>query len=520
MMEAFAEALDGGALVGGADGEPLGELAASATEAAIEKLSSALAAVEARERAAAAARAAEAASDDLSRKVAAAAAAGAGPNGAGTNAARGGSAEADVRSAELADALATARKRAEEAREAAAALAAAVAEVSRARGALDDESASEATGARAGRAMRAAGSDFATRRPRAGRRRRRRARRFYASPRRRRRTRTASSLTRRRSWIPARSPRRRRRSGRGGGTQRHFFSHRGVEREANARHLRSEGGDHVGGRGDVVRGTFVVVSEVGFVFVFVRGRVDEEEKLRVAERGGDWQDDQTRAPSRGGAVAGALLPEDLRAARVACGLAAWIYYLPTAHRSLPRFGLRMLVSSLNRRQRQTTPTRTRSSSASPSNASSSTNPNPSNAGDAEQERAAARRAMAAADAAIEELTRASSLSERGAVGGSIEAAREAARLAEAVARQLEAMRDDAGDATDDRSDTGAREEIAAAGSDGANPSFSSPSSAADAGSGSDSTNNVVAGRLGERIVHEFERFLFFLHASRELLRGV
>ena len=185
-------------------------------------------------------------------------------------------------------------------------------------------------------------------------------------------------------------------------------------------------------------------------------------------------------------------PEDLRAARVACGLAAWIYYLPTAHRSLPRFGLRMLVSSLDHPSKTNNANANATSSASPSNASSSTNPNRSNAGDAEQERAAARRAMAAADAAIEELTRASSLSERGAVGGSIEAAREAARLAEAVARQLEAMRDDAGDATDERSDTDARVEIAAAGSDGANPSFSSPSSAADAGSGSDSTNNVVA----------------------------
>ena len=40
-------------------------------------------------------------------------------------------------------------------------------------------------------------------------------------------------------------------------------------------------------------------------------------------------------------------PADLRHARVACGLAAWIYYLPTAHKSLAKFGLRMVASSLD-----------------------------------------------------------------------------------------------------------------------------------------------------------------------------
>ena len=40
-------------------------------------------------------------------------------------------------------------------------------------------------------------------------------------------------------------------------------------------------------------------------------------------------------------------PADLRRARVACGLAAWIYYLPTAHKSLAKFGLRMVASSMD-----------------------------------------------------------------------------------------------------------------------------------------------------------------------------
>ena len=493
MMEAFAEALDGGALVGDATVNRSGELAASATEAAIDKLSSALAAVEARERAAAAARAAEAASDDLSRKVAAAAAAGAGPNGAGTNAARDGSAEADVRSAELADALATARKRAEEAREAAAALAAAVDEVSRARGALDDESASEATGARARRAMRAAGERL----------------RDAASASR------AAAAAARASFLRVAAA--------------ETADSNGVELDPSAE---LDPGAFAAKTSEEwtaaveLSDTFSRIAEwsarrTQAIFGAKEETTSEDAETSFEERSSSsrrldsssssFADASTtkktsESPSAaeiGKMIKPALLrvvaqslepssPEDLRAARVACGLAAWIYYLPTAHRSLPRFGLRMLVSSLDHPSKTNNANANATSSASPSNASSSTNPNRSNAGDAEQERAAARRAMAAADAAIEELTRASSLSERGAVGGSIEAAREAARLAEAVARQLEAMRDDAGDATDERSDTDARVEIAAAGSDGANPSFSSPSSAADAGSGSDSTNNVVA----------------------------
>ena len=40
-------------------------------------------------------------------------------------------------------------------------------------------------------------------------------------------------------------------------------------------------------------------------------------------------------------------PEDLRAARVACGLAAWIYYLPKRQENLNKVGLRVIVSSLD-----------------------------------------------------------------------------------------------------------------------------------------------------------------------------
>ena len=505
MMEAFAEALDGGALVGDATVNRSGELAATATEAAIEKLSSALAAVEARERAAAAARAAEAASDDLSRKVAAAAAAaGSASNGdgAGTNASRDGSAEADVRSAELADALSTARRRAEEAREAAAALAAAVDEVARARGALDDESASEATGARARRAISAAGERL----------------RDAASASRAAAAAAGASFLRvaaaetdaetetemsdssaaeldpgafaAKTWeewtaavelsdtfsrIAEWSARR---------TQAIF----GAKEETTAEEAETFGAEpspssKLASSPGSSSSSFADVSKSGRSgsSAFSSTKKKPSETPSAAEIG------KMIKPALLRVVAQSLepsSPEDLRAARVACGLAAWIYYLPTAHRSLPRFGLRVLVSSLDH------PSKTNnanadgaSSNASSSNASSSSNPNRSNAGDAEQERAAARRAMAAADAAIEELTRASSLSERGVVGGSIEAAREAARLAEAVARQLEAMRDDAGDATDDRSDTAARTKNDL---DDATPSSSSSSSSFP------STNNVVA----------------------------
>ena len=41
-------------------------------------------------------------------------------------------------------------------------------------------------------------------------------------------------------------------------------------------------------------------------------------------------------------------PQEIRSARVACSMAAWIYYLPTTHAALHRYGLRMVVSSLNR----------------------------------------------------------------------------------------------------------------------------------------------------------------------------
>ena len=498
MMEAFAEALDGGALVGDATVNRSGELAATATEAAIEKLSSALAAVEARERAAAAARAAEAASDDLSRKAAAAAAAA----GSGSNDSRDGSAEADVRSAELADALSTARRRAEEAREAAAALAAAVDEVARARGALDDESASEATGARARRAISAAGERL----------------RDAASASRAAAAAAGASFLRvaaaetdaetetemsdssaaeldpgafaAKTWeewtaavelsdtfsrIAEWSARR---------TQAIF----GAKEETTAEEAETFGAEpspssKLASSPGSSSSSFADVSKSGRSgsSAFSSTKKKPSETPSAAEIG------KMIKPALLRVVAQSLepsSPEDLRAARVACGLAAWIYYLPTAQRSLPRFGLRVLVSSLDHPSKiKNANADAASSNAGSSNASSSSNPNRSNAGDAEQERAAARRAMAAADAAIEELTRASSLSERGVVGGSIEAAREAARLAEAVARQLEAMRDDAGDATDDRSDTAARTKNDL---DDATPSSSSSSSSFP------STNNVVA----------------------------
>ena len=494
MMEAFAEALDGGALVGDATVNRSGELAASATEAAIEKLSSALAAVEARERAAAAARAAEAASDDLSRKVAAAAAAGAGPNGAGTNAARDGSAEADVRSAELADALATARKRAEEAREAAAALAAAVAEVSRARGALDDESASEATGARARRAMRAAGERL----------------RDAASASR------AAAAAARASFLRVAAA--------------ETADSNGVELDPSAE---LDPGAFAAKTSEEwtaaveLSDTFSRIAEwsarrTHAIFGAKEETTSEDAETSFEERSsssrrldsssssfGDASTKKKSSESPSAAEIGKMIkpallrvvaqslepssPEDLRAARVACGLAAWIYYLPTAHRSLPRFGLRMLVSSLDH------PSKTNNANADA--ASSGVAFQRVVVDESEPFERGGRRTRArggttrdggrgrrhrGVDARVVSLgTRRRGRIHRGGArgcaprrGGGETARGDARRRGRRDRRPVGHRRSD--------------EEIAAAGSDGANPSFSSPSSAADAGSGSDSTNNVVA----------------------------
>ena len=51
----------------------------------------------------------------------------------------------------------------------------------------------------------------------------------------------------------------------------------------------------------------------------------------------------------GGAVPGPASPEDLRAARVACGLAAWIYYLPK-RQNLNKVGLRVMCRASTRRK--------------------------------------------------------------------------------------------------------------------------------------------------------------------------
>ena len=181
-------------------------------------------------------------------------------------------------------------------------------------------------------------------------------------------------------------------------------------------------------------------------------------------------------------------PADLRRARVACGLAAWIYYLPTAHKSLAKFGLRMVASSMDATDTKkgapatfapangdgaeredvagvpATGTERHSRDEAfrdaETNARSYSDDRPSgvtrgiglrlsprcSVPEAQSLTARAdemaRRAIDAADAAMEELAR-GARADSGTLADSVEAAREAARLAEAVSERLDALREEA-----------------------------------------------------------------------------
>ena len=107
-------------------------------------------------------------------------------------------------------------------------------------------------------------------------------------------------------------------------------------------------------------------------------------------------------------------PEDLRAARVACGLAAWIYYLPKRQENLNKVGLRVIVSSLDPPKNNVVlaPTKPnkelKAASSERRGATEATDPSSTGGGeggtalgdDGARSKAAARRAMAAADAAM------------------------------------------------------------------------------------------------------------------------
>ena len=139
-------------------------------------------------------------------------------------------------------------------------------------------------------------------------------------------------------------------------------------------------------------------------------------------------------------------PSDLRHARVACSLAAWIYYLPTAHKSLSKFGLRMVVSSLDdldeNNQGKSTAEEAfgKKLNKTPTNSEFEFKSNvlekQGGKKNATEQNAMARKAIDAADAAIQELTRLSEKTKSKETDGekvvSVEAAREAARLAKRV----------------------------------------------------------------------------------------
>lgn len=119
-------------------------------------------------------------------------------------------------------------------------------------------------------------------------------------------------------------------------------------------------------------------------------------------------------------------PQEIRSARVACSMAAWIYYLPTTHAALYRYGLRMVVSSLDQ---------VKSQAGKPKDANNVV-ARTSSFTMAQMEEMK-ERVTAAADAAILELERAAKL---GAEDPEREtAAREAAKQAAAAAKELESL---------------------------------------------------------------------------------
>ena len=119
-------------------------------------------------------------------------------------------------------------------------------------------------------------------------------------------------------------------------------------------------------------------------------------------------------------------PQEIRSARVACSMAAWIYYLPTTHAALYRYGLRMVVSSLDQ---------VKSQAGKPKDANNVV-ARTSSFTMAQMEEMK-ERVTAAADAAILELERATKLKAEDPERET--AAREAAKQAAAAAKELESL---------------------------------------------------------------------------------
>jgi hypothetical protein len=222
----------------------------------------------------------------------------------------------------------------------------------------------------------------------------------------------------------------------------------------------------------VLKGSFEALELSGAVSRVAEWSVSRvfntERKERTSKKASALSD--AVAPALARVVAQSLEPSspaDLRHARVACGLAAWIYYLPTAHKSLAKFGLRMVASSLDAEEEtRGAPAEAPAEAASRRGGDLSVawndtdvrlDDSDSDSGNTERgtrgrEKTAkademARRAIDAADAAIEELARVAA--NPGSLADSVEAAREAARLAEAVSERLDALREEA-DEDDER----------------------------------------------------------------------
>uniref|UniRef100_A0A6U0NUM9 Fungal lipase-type domain-containing protein n=1 Tax=Micromonas pusilla TaxID=38833 RepID=A0A6U0NUM9_MICPS len=119
-------------------------------------------------------------------------------------------------------------------------------------------------------------------------------------------------------------------------------------------------------------------------------------------------------------------PQEIRSARVACSMAAWIYYLPTTHAALHRYGLRIVVSSLDQ---------VKSQAGKPKDANNVV-ARTSSFTMAQMEEMK-ERVTAAADAAILELERAAKLEAKDPERET--AAREAAKQAAAAAKELESL---------------------------------------------------------------------------------
>ena len=503
-MEAFAEALDDGGIVGDATVNRSGALAASVTKAAVDKLEDALAAVEARERARALA------NEEKRKKNKTNAAAASDEKAADSaDAARDRltAADADEAASELKMALEVARRRAAEAREASVALGEAARDVARAREAMKASSSSgsaadvsfEETDTQRKRRLRGALGAAGDR--------------LLAASAASRAAAAAASASLRKvaffdddvlgavSFGPNETA--------GAAVKSSATKTSGVNNESRNRAKALRDAPKDAPKDDTIRfandpnvkddefrtdafskkvlkGSFEALELSGAVSRVAEWSVSRvfntERKERTSAKASALSD--AVAPALARVVAQSLEPSspaDLRHARVACGLAAWIYYLPTAHKSLAKFGLRMVASSLDAEEEaRGAPAEAAAEAASRRGGDLSVARNETDVrfddsdsdgvgstdrGTRGREKTAkadamARRAIDAADAAIEELARVAA--NPGSLADSVEAAREAARLAEAVSERLDALREEA-DEDDEREArrTRAKDDVAA-----------------------------------------------------------